>query len=186
LIVAMTELLSALERDAQDEIRAIRDASAAEVARLDAEAARARAERRRRDHDAIAAELQPAADRRRDQAARAARGRVLAARAAFLARVRDATRAALPAALAARADVLGPRLVADALDAAGDAPAGTLRCAPSVERAARAAAPPRVRVVVDAAVTGVVIELERGVRVDATLDAIVERTWPDLAAEAIR
>jgi vacuolar-type H+-ATPase subunit E/Vma4 len=41
-------------------------------------------------------------------------------------------------------------------------------------------------VVVDAAVTGVVIELERGVRVDATLDAIVERTWPDLAAEAIR
>lgn len=181
--MAMGELLRALERGASDEARAIVAASAAEVAAIDAEAARACAERRREDRTAITASLEPAADARVAAAARAARTAVLDARAAMVARVQAATRARLPDLVAAQAETLGPRLVADALDAAGPAPTGVLRCAPALEPFARAAAPPTLRVIVDPAVTGAVIELG-AITIDATLDALLDRAWPELATIA--
>jgi hypothetical protein len=79
---------------------------------------------------------------------------------------------------------LGRALVAAALVCVGDA-AGTLCTAPVLAEAARAAAPPAIRVEVDTAVaTGVVVELATGTRIDATLTTLLEHAWPTLACEA--
>ncbi|HTJ45201.1 MAG TPA: hypothetical protein VL463_24010 [Kofleriaceae bacterium] len=183
MIMALGELLHALERDGDAAARAVRDAAAAEIARLDAGAARARAARLAEDRDAFGAAAQARADARVADAVRVSRATTFAARADLLGRVRDALRGALPSVLRERADTLGPALVTAAIDAAGGA-AGVMQVAPAIEACARAAAPPTLRIEL-AEVTGAVIELERGVRIDATLDAILDRSWPRLAPRAL-
>jgi len=182
--VALADLLRSLERDATAELRAIDEAGAAEAARLDAETARRRTERLATTVAELTA-TRAATDELALAAARGhARGRELTARAAMLARAREAVRAALPAALATEPR-LGEAVVAAALGATGDE-AGVLRCAPAIVAAARAAAPPAIRVEPDPALaTGAVIELASGTRIDATLDALLTRTWPALACEAL-
>ncbi len=169
------ELLHALKRDADAEVRAITAAGAAEVARIDAASTCACTDRLAIATRAFTDELQAAADADLATVERRTKRDVLVARAAMLERIRDAIRAELPPALDR---ALATRLLDAALAYAGP---GTVRCAPDV------VVPPRadLTVVVDPSVTGVVLELANGTRIDATLDALLERAWPRLAAEAL-
>ena len=180
--MALAELLTALERDTEAEIRAILVAGTADAARIDEDSARTRAAR-------IASDAAPAiADRRAADEARVAeaghetRAVVLAARAAMLARIRAAVQAELPALVDAR---LGAALIAAAIACAGGE-AGVLRCVPALAEVARAVAPATLRIEVDAAVaTGAIIELASGTQIAATLEAFLDREWPRLACEAL-
>jgi vacuolar-type H+-ATPase subunit E/Vma4 len=184
MTMALDDLLHAIERDAETEIRAIRAAGEAEAARIEADAAQARAQRIAAAIAAFAGDRRAAADLELATAARCAQADLLAARSAMLDRIRAAICAELPA-LVADQPRLGARLLAAVLAYAGDA-AGTLRCAPSLVDAARAAAPPSLRVEGDPAVsTGAIVELAAGTRIDATLAALLEREWPGLACEAL-
>jgi vacuolar-type H+-ATPase subunit E/Vma4 len=182
--VAIAELLRALERDADAEIRAALDAARDEAGRVATEAARARDDRVGAAHALALARSQAQADAALAVATRRARADVLTARAAMLRRLRDAARAALPAVIEARAAELGPRQVAAAIAYTGGKP-GVLRCPAVLADAARAAAPPGLRVAVDPTLTGAVIDLDGGARIDASLDAILERDWPRLAPGAL-
>lgn len=180
----LPDLVRALERDTEAEVRAILAAGEAQAAQLEADGARARADLLARDAAEAATQHQARAATQLADVARASRHEVLAARAAMLARLREAVDAALPHLLAA-----DPRLGASSLTAAlacADAGPATLRCAPTLLAAARAAAPPTITVVADPEVaTGVVLELASGTRVDATLATLLAREWPRLACEAI-
>lgn len=181
--MALPELLSALERNTEAEISALRAAAQAEAARLEAEGERARDERLAAAIARLRAERQAVADRALATASRRARADVLTARAAMLERIRASLAGALPALLADPRVATG--LLAAALAACGDR-AGTLRCAPAIAPVARAAAPPAIRVEPDPAVaTGAVIELANGTAIDATLAALLEGAWPELACEAL-
>jgi vacuolar-type H+-ATPase subunit E/Vma4 len=180
--VALADLLSALERDTQAEVRAILAAGAADAARIDEESTAARAEQIARAAAPAIADLRAADEARLAEITHRARADVLAARAAMLERIRAATRAELAGLVDTR---LGDGLITAALACAGAEP-GVLRCAPALASAARAAAPATLRVEVDAAVaTGVVVELASGTQIAATLDAFLEREWPRLACEAL-
>jgi vacuolar-type H+-ATPase subunit E/Vma4 len=182
--MALAELLRVLEADTEAESRAILAAGMVEAARIDAETARLRGEQVSGALAAFAAERRAASDAELTAATRSARAEILAARAAMLDRVRAAVRGELPALLVAD-PALGPALIAAALACVGDEP-GTLRAAPPLAELARAAAPPAIRVEVDPAVTtGIVIELATGTRIDATLAALLDRAWPQLACEAL-
>lgn len=182
--MALADLLTALDRDADAEIRAIRAAGGAEAARIEADAGRARDERLAAAIAAIRAERSAEAGERLAAASQRARAEVLAARAAMLDRLRAAIAGRLPAVVAGD-PVLGARLITAALACTGGEP-GTLRCAPALADAARAAAPPAIRVEPDPDVaTGAVIELATGTRIEATLAALLDRAWPGLACEAL-
>jgi vacuolar-type H+-ATPase subunit E/Vma4 len=182
--MALADLLTALDRDAGAEIRAIHAEAAAEVARIDAGAGRARADRLAAAVAAIRAERGAEAGERLAAASHRARAEVLAARAAMLDRLRAAVAGRLPAVVAGD-PALGARLIAAALACTGDEP-GTLRCGPALVPAARSVAPPAIRVEPDPEVTtGAVIELATGTRIEATLAALLERAWPGLACEAL-
>ena len=182
--MALAELLRVLEHDAATEVAAIRAAGAAEAARIDADSAAARGERVADALAAFAAQRRAALDAELAAVTRDARARVLAARAAMLDRIRGAVLGELPGLVAGDPE-LAQAVVAAALACVGDEP-GTLRCAPPLAELARAAAPPAIRVELDAAVaTGVVIELPSGTRIDATLAALLDRAWPTLACEAL-
>jgi vacuolar-type H+-ATPase subunit E/Vma4 len=182
--MALAELLHALEADAQAESGAILAAATAEAAQIDAETARLRGEQVSGALAAFAAERRAACDAELTAATRSARAEILAARAAMLDRVRAAVLGELPALLAAD-PALGPAVIAAALACVGDE-SGTLRAAPPLAELARAAAPPSIRIETDPAVTtGVVIELAAGTRIDATLAALLDRAWPQLACEAL-
>jgi len=178
--VALADLLDAIEAEAAAQIRATVTTGDADAAQIDADAARARAERSDRETRSFAVEREALADRRLASARRTARAAVLTARAAMLERVRAVTRARLPGALD---DAVGRSLLACAMTCTGGV-AGVLRCTPALVDAARAAAPTEVRVECDPAIAaGVVIELAGGTRIIATLDALLDREWPRLAAE---
>lgn len=179
--MALDELLRTLERDATAEADAIVAEARAFAAQLDESTARARQARDAADAAHATATAQAASDGARHDADHRARTQALTARAAMLARVRAAALAALPEALARHAEALGPRLVEAARACAGDAP-GELRCAPVLREHVGATA---LRVVEDPALTGVIIALDRGVRIDATLAAVLARAWPRLAAAAL-
>lgn len=153
--MALHELLRAIERDAASEASAVLDAARAAAAALEAEAARERTELVARTSRQHADVAQRAADARIAAAERAARTRVLAARAEMLERVRGAIAAQLPA----RADAMRDTLARAAVRF-GE---GTRRDEP----------------------TGVTIELPSGTRVVATLAALVDRDWPQLAAAIV-
>ena len=156
--MAIVDLLATLERVAGDETHALRAVADADAAGIDAESARVREQR-------LAAAIRETTDGQRAiaegrcaDAQRAHRRATLDARAAMLARIREAVRAELPA------------LVDEAVRA-------RLRAALSrhVDDTA----------VVHETPTGFVAELAGGTRVDATLDAILEHAWPRLATHAI-
>jgi vacuolar-type H+-ATPase subunit E/Vma4 len=154
--VAIGDLLATLERDADAEVRATAVAAAAEIARIAEQSVRAR-------DDALAIAVREATEREQALArvqladvARRRRRTVLVARAAMLARVHAAVRAVLPTLVDG---ALRARLAAAAA-AYGD---GVRRDTP----------------------TGVVIELPDGTRIDATLDAALDRSWNRLASEAV-
>lgn len=150
------DLLAALERDANAEMRATTAATDTEIARITVEAARERADRLALAVHEITAREEAAAQLRLAAAARDHRRATLVARAAMLARVQTSVRAALPALVDA---ALRARFVRAAA-AYGD---GACRDTP----------------------TGVVIDLADGTRIDATLDAALDRAWPRLASEAV-
>jgi vacuolar-type H+-ATPase subunit E/Vma4 len=154
--MALAELLRDLEHTADAEARAISDAGAAEVARIEAAAARTRADRRAAAAGALAAELGGLTDTELAGARRAARVAVLEARAAMLDRVREAVRASLPAMLEEHAARVGPGLVRDALACTGGG-SGVLHCAPALDAGARAAAPAALRIELDPQSTGIAI-----------------------------
>lgn len=182
--MALPELLRALQDDTAAEVRAIAAGGAAEAARIESETARARSERVATAIAKFAAERRAADDADLAAVIRGARADVLVARAAMLERVRGAVLGELPGLLAGDPE-LGRALVSAALACVGDQ-AGTLRCAPSLGDAARATAPPAIRVEVESSIaTGVVIELATGTRIDATLTTLLERAWPALACEAL-
>jgi hypothetical protein len=137
MTMALDDLLHAIERAAETEIRAIRAAGEAEAAHIESDAAQARAQRIAAAIAAFDGDRRAAADLELATAARCAQADVLAARTAMLDRIRAAICAELPA-LVADQPRLGAGLLAAVLAYAGDA-AGTLRCAPSLVDAARPA-----------------------------------------------
>jgi len=182
--MALPELLRVFEHDTADEVRAILAAGEADAQRIDAEAARDRRERITSAAAATALAHRALADAEIAAALHQARVDVLGARAAMLARLR----VAVEAELARRIDDprLAEALLAAAIACTGDE-AGTLRCTPALEPAARAVAPERLRIESDPAIaTGVIVELEAGTTVDATLLVLLDREWSRLACEAVR
>ncbi len=153
--MSVASLVQALERDAAEQIRALLEIAAANVAQLEARAARRRDDASAHACEAWRADCRAHADERIATARRTARSHVLTARAAMLDRVRAAVTALLPA-------------YAD-------------RARPALRRAALAAAGGRNGVARDVP-TGVVIELDTGTEIVATLEALLEREWPRLAA----
>ncbi len=156
--MALTDLVQALERDAAEQVRALLEAAASAAAHLEAQAARRRDEASTHALDAWRDECRAGADERAAKARRAARARVLTARAAMLDRVRAALLVQLPAV----ADRVRPALQRAALACAGARP-GVSREVP----------------------TGIVIELPNGTEIVATLEALVERDWPQLATRTV-
>lgn len=154
--MALGDLLAALERDADAEVRAITAAASDDAARIEADAARRCAaeladalrdltERERARHAAQVAEHELAHRRA-----------VLEARAAMLDRVRARMRELLPGLVD---DTLRARFAA-AASAFGD---GARRDVP----------------------TGVVVTLADGTLVEASLEAILASVWPRLAGDAL-
>lgn len=154
--MALGDLLAALSRDAEAEVRATTSAAEQDAAQIEAEAARhcnarlaaAIAEIREGERAKHAASIVETEHRQRRA--------VLEARAAMLGRIQNAVRAILPALVD---DELRARFAAAAA-AFGD---GTRRDVP----------------------TGVVIELAGGTRVEASLEATLATVWPRLAGEAL-
>ena len=180
--MALAELLSAFERDTEAEVRAILAQGTADVAQIDEDSARARAEEIARAAAPAIADRRAADDARIAEATHRARADVLAARAAMLDRLRAAVRAELEGLVDAQ---LGAALIGAAVACAAGEP-GVLHCSLALADAARAASPATLRVEVDAAVaTGAVIELASGTQIAATLDAFLDREWPRLACEAL-
>lgn len=177
--MALAELLATLERDGEAQVRAELAAAEADAARIEAAEGRARAERLTSAGSRVRAELRASADVQIADAMRAARTNVLAARAALLERLRPAVRAQLPD----RTADIGDALVDAALAHARGG--GELRCAPALVARARERALQAITVVADPTVTGVVLELANGARIEATLDAVLDRAWVQLAPAAL-
>ena len=154
----LADLIQALERDAAEQIRVLSDVASARAAQLEAEAARRRDDTSANAMQAWRDECRARADEREATVRQAARAAVLASRAAMLDRVRASLLAQLPA----YASRVMPALARAALACAGDRP-HTRR---------------------DGA-CGVVIELDTGTQIAATLDALAAREWPSLAAAVV-
>lgn len=184
MILALSELLRVLENDTAAEVRAIAEAAAGEAARIETAGSARRSERIASAMAAFAAERRAAGDSEIAAANRVARADILVARAAMLERVRAGVREQLLDVLAGDPE-LGRALATAALACVGDEP-GTLRCAPLIADIAREAAPAAIRVEAEPGVTGVVIDLATGTRIDATLTTLLDRVWPTLACEALQ
>ena len=130
--MALAELLRVLEHDTEVAIRAIAAAGAGDAARIEADAARARGDRVAGAIAACTAGCSAAGDAELAALERRTRAAVLAARAAMLARIREAVRGELPA-LVTRDPALGRTLISAALACVGDGQ-GTLRCPPVLAR----------------------------------------------------
>lgn len=150
------ELLLALERDAAAEASAVVESARSAAEQLETSASRTRGDEIARQAREYEATARRSADARIAESQRTVRARVLAARAAMLDRVRAEIAARLPA-------------LADELR----------------EELARLAAPYGAGVRRDEP-TGVVVELASGARSVATLEALVERDWPELAVAIVR
>jgi hypothetical protein len=100
----------------------------------------------------------------------------------MLARVLVEVRAALPAYLPAATTVLARAAITHV-----GTRDGVVRCTPVIVDEMRAVAPPTLRVEPDESVrAGVVIDLATGLQIIASLDALLEREWPRLAALVAR
>jgi hypothetical protein len=177
--VALAELLAAIEAEAAAQVRELLDAGKADAAAIEEEASRARVAREAHLLATWSAEHWRTADAGVAEARHRTRAALLAARAAMLERVRAQTRALLPALVDAR---IGRALAGAALACANHP--GVIRCAPVI--AQDLGAPSALRVEADPAVaTGVEIELATGTRIVASLDALFDREWPQLASAAV-
>lgn len=156
--MSLADLVQALERDAAQQIRVLLDTAAASAAQLEARAARQRDDTSTHALDTWRAACRAQADDREATARRAARARVLVARATMLERVHAALLAMLP-----------------------DYASQTRQ---ALRRAALACTTDPAASVQDVA-TGVVIELPTGTEIVATLEALVDREWPRLAAAIV-
>jgi hypothetical protein len=166
----LANLIGALEQAAEAEALAVREAARVRVEQLEAEAARVRAERSAEAARSRGDVCQAEADQRLVAAQRATRARVLTARAELLERVHAAVRARLLAAV--------PRVASDLAQAALACGDGRARCHPSLAPFVPGAS-------VDEALSGVVIDQPSGNQIVATLDALLAREWPRLAATVI-
>ena len=181
--MALSELIQAFERDTESEVAAIRNAAEADARRIDAEAARARAERIAASAAATAIEHRRQADADVAAAIHHARADVYAARTAMLERLRTALDERLAVLLDA---AVGDALLRVAITCAGDEP-GTLRCTPSLALRARVLAPESLQIACDGAVVaGAIVDLASGTRIDATLGRLLDREWPQLSGDAVR
>lgn len=181
--MGLPELIDAFERDTATELAAIRTAAAADVYTIDAEAARARAERIASAAAATAITSRARADSAVAEAIHRARGVVYERRAAMLQRLRTEVERQLAVMLD---EATSDALLRVALACAGDEP-GVLRCTPSIASRARVLAPASLPIAADETiVAGVVVELVSGTRIDATLARLLERDWPRLSGEAVQ
>lgn len=185
--MALEHLLSALERDAEAEAKALVDEAHREAARIAAESldrlARRRAQWTAEQETALRADCRCAVA----EAQRQARRQVLEARYRLLDRVFRAAGQRLPelARGAGYAEAL-PRQVEEILSYV-DGPA-LLLCSPELEPAVRRLAPAAVTVRADPDVgPGLrAVSADGGLRVDATLAGRLARLRPILAIEALR
>jgi vacuolar-type H+-ATPase subunit E/Vma4 len=187
--MALTELLRTLEDEARHRIDAIRAAARAEADRLRREGDAEQADRRAAALSAHEGELRAAAARAVEAARREAAGRVLEARMEALARVR----AGAGSRLAARAadPALLPLLRGDLLDGLGylgEAPA-VVEADPALIEGIRAAlnGRPAVTIAPGAGGGGLLIRSADGtVTVDASFATRLESLWAALAIELSR
>ncbi|MBI2393650.1 MAG: hypothetical protein HYV09_28995 [Deltaproteobacteria bacterium] len=181
--MALDELLSALERDADAEERGELDAARAEAARIAAESAARVARRREEQLSQRELALRGAADAALATSRRDARRTVLAARQRVLDRVLAAAHAALDELVDRRdlSDVLR-RDIEEGLAVLGETRA-IVRCAPALADRARAIVGARAAVETDPAVpVGVeIVSSDRAVRIDQTLAGRLARMHDELA-----
>lgn len=181
--MALDELLSALERDADAEERGELDAARAEAARITAESAARVGRRRREQLSSRELALRAAADAALASRRRDARRAVLAARQQVLERVFSAARAALDQLVdRPELDDILRRDVERGLAVLGDTSA-IVRCAPTLAHRVRAIVGARAEVEADPSVPiGVeIVSADRAVRVDQTLAGRVTRLHDELA-----
>lgn len=155
--MALAELLLALQRDADAEVRAIEIAASEEAERIDADAARVCAARVATAVHELSAREQDKGSVHLAEVERRHRRLVLEARAAMLARLNEAVRAQLPG-------LVDAPLRARFAVAAAAYGEGTRRDLP----------------------TGVVIDLPDGPTIEVSLDSVLDGAWPRLAGEALR
>lgn len=154
--MAIGDLLTALERDADAEVRATAVAADADAARIEAEAGRRCAERLAAAMRDITTRERAISDARLAEATRRHRRQILETRAAMLERLRAAVRERLPALVD---DALRARF-ATAAAAFGE---GTRRDVP----------------------TGVIVERADGTQIEASLEAALAGAWPRLSADVL-
>jgi vacuolar-type H+-ATPase subunit E/Vma4 len=157
--VPLAELIQALERDASAEVSTELAAAAADAARTEATAQREHADRIASTLASTRSEQRALHDARLADATLHARTDVLRARASMLERLLPEVRNVLP-------ELARDPRVASTLRAAAQA------CSGGSGR-------------VEELPTGVVVELADGTRIDATLEAFLEREWPRLAPVAL-
>jgi vacuolar-type H+-ATPase subunit E/Vma4 len=187
--MALTELLRSLEDEARSRIDEIRAAARAEAERLRRESEAEQADRRAAAVGVREGELRAAAARALEAARRGAAARVLEARAEALTRVRAGAQARLAA---RRADAsLLPLLRHDLLDGLGylgDA-AAVVEADTALVEGVRAAlnGRPAVTVAPGAGRGGLVLRSADGtVTVDASFETRLASLWPSLAIELSR
>jgi hypothetical protein len=181
--VALSDLLDAVAREAELEIAAELAAAEADATVIRDAAARARAARLATHRRASETARRESLEARVAEARRRTRAHVLAARLAMLERLREAVLAELPGALVRAAAPVATAL-ADAACTAAAGGAGAARCHPMLLERVRTRAP-QLEVAADESITGIVIELASGTRIEATLTALLEREWSRLAPEAL-
>lgn len=182
-------LLAALEREAAQQVAALRAGAEAEAARITQEADAHLAHRKQDALGAREAELRGAAETAVGAARGTARRLMLEARERFLGRVFDSARAMFPAALASEAfQTALPRHVAEALRPLSGEPT-VIRCPAALGDAVRRAAAGREGVTVESdpqARAGITAETpEHAILVDNSLEARLERLRPRLAIDVL-
>jgi vacuolar-type H+-ATPase subunit E/Vma4 len=154
--MALGDLLAAISRDADAEVHRTLAPAEQDAAQIDADTARYCSARLAEAMRDLTARERTKHTVRLVEVEHRHRRAILEARAAMLERLREAVRARLPALVD---DALRARFVA-AASAYGE---GTRRDVP----------------------TGVVIELDDGTRIEASLETTLDTAWPRLAGEAL-
>ncbi len=186
--MALAQLIAALERGGEDEIRRVREEAAAEVARLGEEVRALLDSRRASERARLQERLRGETELCLSAARLEGRRRVLAARDGMLERVLDAVRERLPPAL------VDPRYsvaLPDALEwALGFLPeGGVVLCSPEIAQVVRDSLSGRADVEVQPGMdtdTGfILISADDSIRVDGTLEARLTAAWPELAMRIV-
>lgn len=182
--MALAELIVALERGAEEEVRRIREEADAELARLGEEVRTRLDGRRAREWARLQERLRGKTELRLSAARLEGRRQVLAARDRMLKRVLEAARGRLPEALT------DPRyletLPAALEQALGFLPGGrVVVCSPEIASVVRESlggfADVEARPGLDAGTGFIAASTDESVRVDGTLEARLAGAWPELA-----